>query len=70
MKKLRCQKALTQEQLAARCQLAGWNVSRSSLAQIEGRVRFVTDQELQVLARVLEVSIDGLFPARGRKPRA
>jgi transcriptional regulator with XRE-family HTH domain len=54
-RKARYQLSLSQEQLAARCQLLGLDISRSTLAQIEIRLRFVSDEELLVLASVLGV---------------
>ena len=52
---------LTQEQLALKCQLAGLDISRGTLSQIEARIRCVTDDELLALAKVLGVSTDSLF---------
>lgn len=54
---------MTQDALAARCQLAGWDISRNSLAKIEAQVRWVADCELFLLASVLEVPLPVLFPA-------
>jgi len=54
---------LTQEQLAAKCQLHGLHISRGTLSQIEAQIRCVTDEELFLLASVLGVSADSLFPA-------
>lgn len=62
IRKARYQLDLSQEQLATRCQLLGLDISRSTLAQIEICVRFVSDQELLVLASVLGVTTDDLFP--------
>lgn len=67
IRKARYQLGLSQEQLATRCQLAGLDISRSTLAQIEIRVRFVSDQELLVLAAVLNVSTDDLFPSEAKR---
>jgi len=67
IRKARYQLSLSQEQLAARCQLLGLDISRSTLAQIEIRVRFVSDEELLVLASVLNVSTDDLYSAETRK---
>ena len=53
---------MTQEQFAARCQLAGLDISRSTLGQIEARLRYVSDEELIVLASLLGVSADHLYP--------
>jgi transcriptional regulator with XRE-family HTH domain len=60
---------LTQEQLAARWQLVGLDISRSTLAQIEAQLRCVVDSELFLLARVLQVSADSLYPEEMRKTR-
>jgi transcriptional regulator with XRE-family HTH domain len=67
IRKARYQLGLSQEQLATRCQLAGLDISRSTLAQIEIRVRFVSDEELLVLASVLKVPTDDLFPLEIKK---
>ena len=58
---------LTQEQLAARCQLHGLDISRGTLSQIEAQIRCVTDWELSMLAIILRVAIDELYPAEIRK---
>lgn len=54
----------SQETLAAKCQMAGWDISRSIVAAIEGQVRWVGDFELVLLAHVLRVSPSDLLPAR------
>ena len=46
IRKLRNKLDLTQEELAARCQLHGLDISRGTLSQIEARLRRVTDSEL------------------------
>jgi transcriptional regulator with XRE-family HTH domain len=46
VRKLRYQRKLSQAQLAARCQLRGWNASRDIIAAIEGQIRYVTDKEI------------------------
>lgn len=61
VRKLRENRGWTQEQLAAKCNLIAWEVSRSSLAKIEARVRRVTDEEVELLAKALEVEIEALF---------
>ena len=62
IRKVRGRLGLTQEQLAAQCQLAGLDISRSSLGQIESRLRYVSDEELIVLASLLGVTADQLYP--------
>jgi transcriptional regulator with XRE-family HTH domain len=54
-------KKLTQEQLVARCNIDGWNISRSTLAKIESQVRRITDIEVKRLATALEIKIQDLF---------
>jgi len=49
---------------ATRCQLAGWNISRGIVAAIEGRVRWVGDFEVAIIAGVLRTSVISLFPER------
>ncbi len=62
--RLRLREGLTQEDLTARCQLAGWDVERGTLAKIEAGVRQVTDWEIWVLAEVLGVNPAELFPSK------
>ena len=69
IRKLRNKLDLTQEELAARCQLHGLDISRGTLSQIEARLRRVADSELFRLSAVLNVSTDDLFPSDMRKER-
>ena len=69
VQKLRYQLGLTQEQLAARCQVRGWDISRATLSQIEARLRCVIDSELLILAKVLKVSTDSLLGRVEKKRR-
>ena len=62
--RLRYQQGLSQTELAAKCQLAGWDASRGIIAGIEGQVRCVTDREFVSLARVLSVALDALLPSQ------
>ncbi|MGB1808477.1 MAG: helix-turn-helix domain-containing protein, partial [Porticoccaceae bacterium] len=43
---LRASKRMTQEALAARCNIKRWDISRSTLAKIEAQVRRVNDEEV------------------------
>jgi len=67
IKKLRNKSGLTQEELAARCQLAGLDISRGTLSQIEARLRCVKDKELFRLASVLGVATDELYPVEMKR---
>lgn len=55
---------LSQEELAARLELDGWNISRSVLAKIEAGSRTVTDYELMALAKALKVPPETLLDSR------
>ncbi len=61
IRRLREEKDWTQDQLAAHCHLIGWDVSRSTIAKIESQVRRITDGEIKLIAKALEVDIQLLF---------
>ena len=69
VRRLRNDAGLSQPMLAAKCGVLGWDLSREILAQIESRYRYVTDWELVVLARALNVAVETLIPARFHKGR-
>ena len=62
VRRLRYAKKITQDTLAARCGVAGCDLSRGTLAKIEAQIRGVTEVELFTLAKVLRVRMDELFP--------
>lgn len=61
VKQIREAKSLTQEELTARCNLMKWGISRGTLAKIEARVRRVTDEEVVLLAKALNVGVSDLL---------
>lgn len=61
IRKIREKKGLTQDQLAVKCQLLEWNISRGTLAKIESRVRRMTDFEVELAAKALGVEISELY---------
>lgn len=63
---LRYRQGMTQDGLAARCGVLGWDLSRATLSKIEAQLRCVTDIELDLLAKALKVEIVDLFPKRRR----
>lgn len=62
VQKRRAHLGWSQAKLAAECQLIGWDISRGIVAALESRVRWAGDYEVVLLARVLGVSIESLFP--------
>lgn len=64
VRRLRTAAGLSQEALAAKLQLFGWDLSRGGLSKIEACLRRVNDAELWVLAKTLSCSIPDLYPNR------
>ena len=62
VRRLRNNQDISQERLAANCQLIGWDISREGIAKIESQVRGVSDIELLKLAKALRVHFSVLFP--------
>jgi len=62
VRRIRSQQSLSQEMLAARCAVAGWDVSRGTLAKVEAGIRCVTDLEGATLALALRVPLASLYP--------
>ena len=61
VRKLRNAKDLSQAELARKCQLLGWDITREGIAKIEGQVRHVDDRELVYLCKILCVKSDALL---------
>jgi len=61
LRSLREAEGLTQAEFAGRLQLAGWDISRETLAKVESQVRCVTDRELVWFAEALEVEPNELL---------
>ena len=57
---LRKQKKLSQEELAARLQVAGVDLDQKAISRIECEKRFLADFELREIARILQISMDEL----------
>jgi transcriptional regulator with XRE-family HTH domain len=68
IRELRDKVGLTQPDLAAKCNLLGWNLSRETLAKIETQIRWVSDCELLCLARALGIKVDQLLVSNEHSP--
>lgn len=62
IRNLRLQRGWTQGELALKLQLSGWDASRESITRLENQGRRAPDLELFVVAKVLGVKTDELFP--------
>jgi transcriptional regulator with XRE-family HTH domain len=62
VRRIRNEIEISQAELAAECQLQGWDVSRDVVAKIEDGRRWVADEELLKLAGALKCAVPELFP--------
>ena len=61
IKLLRESKEMTQEQLAAKLQVMGCDITRSAIAKIEVGQRHIYPDELKLIKEILNISFDQLF---------
>ncbi len=61
IKKIRKDKKITQEDLCARMQVMGYQISRSDISKLENGKRFISDFEVVGFANALKVTILDLF---------
>ena len=61
IRKIREENGFTQEQLAARLQTLGCDITRSALAKIEAGQRHIYSWEIRALRTALDVPYDRLF---------
>ena len=61
VEKLRLERGIKQKDFIARLQIEGLDINPASYSKLEGQIRIVTDRELLVIAKVLNVPIEHLF---------
>ena len=61
VRRIREEKKMSQDQLAAKLQTEGLGINQNSISRIETGKRIVADFELKALAKVLNVDIDTLL---------
>ena len=61
IKKIRKEQKVTQDELCARMQVMGYQISRSDISKLENGKKFITDFELLGFSKALKVSILDLF---------
>lgn len=62
VRRLRMEAGLSQEALAARLQIAGWDLSRGGLSKIEAGLRRVNDAEVWILAVAFGITLREIYP--------
>lgn len=61
LRRIRKEKGLTQERLAARLQLKNCDLSRSIIANIESGQRHIYPQEIKLMKEILDTTYEELF---------
>ncbi len=61
IKKIRKEQKITQDELCARMQVMGYQISRSDISKLENDKKFITDFEVFGFSKALKVSILDLF---------
>ena len=61
IRELREKSKLTQEQLSARLQVSGCDITRSALAKIEVGQRHLYPDEIKLIKEILAVEFDDIF---------
>nr|DAQ30128.1 MAG TPA: helix-turn-helix domain protein [Caudoviricetes sp.] len=61
IKSARLKRELTQNQLVARLEVEGVDITQATLSRIESGERFVADFELALIAKILNVDINELI---------
>lgn len=61
LKRIRLEKRLTQNDIAAMLQLQGCEFDRITISRIENGLRFVPDYEVKLLCKVLNISYSQLL---------
>ena len=61
IRNLRIQNKLTQEQLTAKMQVSGCDITRSALAKIEVGQRHIYPDEIKLIKTILKVSYEEIF---------
>jgi len=67
--RIRYARSLSQAGLARELQKAGWDISRSEVSKIEGRIREVKDWQMMFLVRVLDARHESFYPKLDEKER-
>ena len=59
---LRKARGIKQKDFIARLQVAGLDINPTSYSKLEGQIRIATDREVYIIAQVLGVTMEELFP--------
>lgn len=60
---LRKQKGIKQKDFIAKIQTMGCDMNPTSYSKLEGQLRSATDKEIYIIAKILGVTMESLFPS-------
>ena len=63
VEQLRKARGIKQRDFISRMQTMGLDINPTSYPKLEGQIRIASDREIYVIAKILNVPIDDLFPA-------
>lgn len=63
VEQLRKARGIKQRDFISRMQTMGLDINPTSYSKLEGQIRIASDREVYVIAKILNVPIDDLFPA-------
>lgn len=61
IEKMRKERGIKQKDFIAKIQIMGCDINPTSYSKLEGQVRSVSDKELYVISKILNVSMESLF---------
>ncbi|MBQ8268813.1 MAG: helix-turn-helix transcriptional regulator [Clostridia bacterium] len=61
IEQLRKARGIKQKDFIARIQIMGCDMNPTSYSKLEGQLRFATDREIFVIAKILDVKMEELF---------
>ena len=61
IERLRKERGIKQKDFIARIQTLGCDMNPTSYSKLEGQLRFATDREIYVIAKLLDVPMEALF---------
>lgn len=62
VEQLRKARGIKQRDFISRMQTMGLDINPTSYSKLEGQIRIASDREVYVIAKILNVPIDELFP--------
>lgn len=62
VERLRKARAIKQKDFIAQMQVLGCDINPTSYSKLEGQLRSATDMEIYVIAKILNVKMEELFP--------